>query len=113
MKSRQNFLDKIKNDKRGLIFLFVLVVVMIMMSITVSIIHLNVSQSMVMEDEVRRINAQMLLMGEATKAYMNYSPGSSSTDTTLNGNDFTSSADSGPAADGMFQTDTVNISVTY
>jgi hypothetical protein len=53
-------LKKVKTNESGIIFVTVLVLIIVMVIMTVSILSMNVSQVMVTESEVKRIQAEML-----------------------------------------------------
>ena len=62
-------LSKLRKDRSGIVFVTVLVIIMVMMIMTVSIISLNVTQVKVTEDDVRRIQAEMLAQGAVNYYY--------------------------------------------
>ncbi len=54
---------RVKKDESGVVFITVTVIVMILMVLTVSIMSLNLSQATISEDEVTRVQAEMLAYG--------------------------------------------------
>lgn len=53
-------IQKLRTNNSGIIFVTVLVLLVVMIVVTISIVSMNVSQVMVTESEVKRIQAEML-----------------------------------------------------
>ncbi|VAX35443.1 hypothetical protein MNBD_UNCLBAC01-1955 [hydrothermal vent metagenome] len=56
-------LKALKNDENGFVFVVVLAVIIVVAVLVVSLISMNVSQVLIVEDEVKRIQAETLARG--------------------------------------------------
>lgn len=104
-------LKKIKNNEDGVIFVTVILIILVMMVLTVSILSLNTSQIRVTEDEVKRVQAEVLAMGTVGLTFANQlsdSPNDNIAFTeTLGGVDFAVTSDLDTSTDELV------IQVTY
>ncbi|HBG61892.1 MAG: hypothetical protein A2Y03_03095 [Omnitrophica WOR_2 bacterium GWF2_38_59] len=102
---------RIQNNEDGVIFVTVILIILVMMVLTVSILSLNTSQIRVTEDEVRRVQAEVLAMGTIGLTFANQLSDSPSDNIAftenIGGVDFAVSSDLDPS------TDQVVIQVTY
>ncbi len=64
-------LKSLKNNEKGVIFVTVLMIVIVMMVLVVSIVSMNVSQVTLAENEIRRVQAEILAMGALARTYGN------------------------------------------
>ena len=107
----------IKNSKSGMVFVTVLVIIIIMMIVTVSIMSMNVSQVMVSEGEIKRIQAEMLAQGVLNTFYADQALTSPQNMVLLEDNvgsrGFSANATMEPTKTGINDTHNVTISVSF
>lgn len=64
-------LKKLHNNEDGVIFVTVILIILVMMVLTISILSLNTSQIRITEDEVKRVQAEVLAMGTMGLTFAN------------------------------------------
>ena len=110
-------LRQLKHNEKGIVFITVLVLIIVMMVITISIISVNISQVLITESEVRRLQADILLMGALAYTFANQLTDTPSNDITyiqnLNGINFNIQAMIDGTSSGIFDTNEMNIVVSY
>jgi len=62
-------LRNLKRNKKGIVFVTVLMIIIVLMILAISVISLNVSQVLVTENEVRRLQAEVIALGALAKIY--------------------------------------------
>jgi len=106
-----------RENNEGIVFVTVLMIIIIMSILTISIIGLNLSQIMLSENEVERLQAEVLATGTLFYTYANQassSPGTSISMTeTLDGKNFSVWANVVNPGTGPFSTNELNISISY
>ena len=110
-------LRQLRQNERGVVFVTVLMIIIVMMALTVSIVSLNVTQVTRTAGEVKHVQAEYLALGAIPYLYANQwtsSPDNVITYTeTLDGIPFTVIANlSGPGLGG-YNTNKLDITVTY
>ena len=75
-------LRTLKNNKKGVVFVTVLMIIIVMMVLAISIISMNVSQVMVAESEVKRIQAEIIAFGAIAYTFANQASSSPGNDIT-------------------------------
>ena len=58
-----------RNNEQGVVLIAVVMMTLVMLILTISVVSLNVSQITATEREIKRIQAEMLLMGAVAKDY--------------------------------------------
>ena len=110
-------LKDLKKNKQGIVFVTVLMIIIVMTVLTLSVISMNVSQYMISEGEVKRIQAEVLGMGALAYILANQlstDPSNSITYTArLDNVTFLVNAEIGGAGQGPLSTDLLNIDVSY
>jgi len=110
-------LRQLRNNERGVVFITVTVILMVTMVLALSIVSMNISQTVVTESEVQRVQAEIIAQGASTLIFMNQmtaSPGSSFPLWTETYGNTTFTIGGGVGADtGIDGTDTLDITVTY
>ena len=108
---------QLKNNDRGIIFVTVLMIIIVMTVLTVSMISMNVSQTLLTESEVKRIQAEILAMGAIAYTFANQlsaSPSNSlSMSQTIDNVTFNVTADISSTASGPLGTSPINVNVYY
>ena len=56
-------LKNLSNNNRGIVFVTVLMIIIIMTLLSINILSVNISQALIQEQEVTRIESEMLAMG--------------------------------------------------
>ena len=110
-------LRELKNNQRGIILITVLLIVIVMMIVTVTVISLNISQVQTSENEVRRLQAEILSMGGMYYTTLNQVSNSAGNvliySETLNNTTFLILTNLGIAGPGPMGTAPLNVVVTY
>lgn len=107
-------MQKFKMDKSGFVFVTVIMIIAVMAIITLSVISLNSSQTINVEKEVKRIQAEALGIGVAQALLMDPDIGTSVTfDQTMDGTDFTVLDAVTDDNLGPFGTDTLEVQIQY
>jgi len=110
-------LRQLRNNERGVVFITVTVILMVTMVLALSIVSMNISQTVVTESEVKRVQAEIIAHGAAARIFMNQltiSPGISNSWVETHGNTtFTVTSDRDPSGTGIDGTDVLDIRVTY
>ena len=109
---------QIKNNERGVVFVTVIMIVMVLMVLTISVLSLNMSQVTSTEQEVKRIQAELIAMGGLRYMFALQQNATALNDVhipiQLGDFDFDVyiNLDAGLNA-GIFNTDQLNVTVTY
>jgi len=111
-------LKGLKNNEHGIILMTVLMIILVLMVLTVSMVSMNMNQVFIAESEIRRIQAESLATG--VLAYMHATqlnltpPNSTFFNETIGSYMFNVlfNIDRSPT-NTIFNTDTVNIIITY
>ena len=110
-------LKDIRNNNSGIVFVTVLAIVISMMILTMSVISLNSSQTILVEDEVKRLQAEMLALGYFSYLHSNLvvDPTTVFTPTTQPLGSITYSINQDPIgiSTGPLSTNTVGFTITY
>lgn len=110
-------LRQLKDKEDGVVIVTVLIILLVMMTLTISMISMNVNQTLVSEDEVRRIQAEVLTIGGLSLLYANQissSPGSQIINSiTLDNIVFDINATLTSDGSGPLGTNPINVTVSF
>lgn len=109
-------LRDLKNNKKGIVLVTVLMITIVMMILAISVISLNVSQVLMTEGEVKRLQAELIAMGALAYTFANQLSDTAGDNIgytiTIENTTFTVSSNVG-AATGPNNTNSLNIVVSY
>ena len=108
---------RLRHNQDGVVFVTVLMVIIVMMVLATSITSMNVSQVKTAESEVQRIQAELLAAGTLALTYTDQQAptptGVFTYQESLDGITYTMTSTMNTSNSGVFQTDDLNISITY